>query len=313
MVEVHQLGRTYGTAVALSEVSFRVERGIVGLLGANGAGKTTTMRILTGLLAPTSGWAKIDGHDVLEAPEEARRRIGYLAEGAPLYEEMSAGAFLQFVARARGLGPAGRERAISAAAETCDLTDRLGQRIGTLSRGYRQRVGLASTLLHDPPILVLDEPTTGLDPHQVADLRGTIRRIGATRTVILSTHVLSEVEVTCDRVLILHRGRLVADERTDVLRTRSRGQVLSVGFGPSKVEVRPDDLVRQVGQVPGVTEVRPTAPGTCVHRLEVEAERDVRADVFTWAVEHGHVLVELSAATRHLEDVFRALTGTEQP
>jgi ABC-2 type transport system ATP-binding protein len=314
VIEVDGLGRTYGARVALADVSFRIERGrIVGLLGANGAGKTTTMRILCGLLAPTAGQARIAGHDVVREPLEAQRRIGYLPEGAPLYDEMRVRGFLRFVGAARGLGPAEQTRAIEAAAESTGITDRLDDRIATLSRGYRQRVGLASALLHDPPILVLDEPTTGLDPHQVADLRALIRRLGATRTVVLSTHVLSEVEVTCDRVLILHRGRLVADDATEVLMARARGQVLYVGLGEGKVRATTAALVDQLGQLPGVRAVRPASAGAAgagtPHRFELETDGDLRADLFRWAVDHGHVLVELSSASRNLEDVFRQLTG----
>ncbi|MEQ1506713.1 MAG: ATP-binding cassette domain-containing protein [Myxococcota bacterium] len=307
VIEVERLERTWGAARALDGVTFRVERGeIVGLLGPNGAGKTTTMKILTGQLAPTAGSARVAGHDVLLAPIEARRAIGYLPEGAPLYDEMTAGGYLRFVARARGLGPAEAARALERTATACGLTDRLGQGIATLSRGYRQRVGLAAALVHDPPILVLDEPTTGLDPNQVVEIRALVRAIGATRTVILSTHVLPEVEVTCDRVLILHRGRLVADDRTAAIVASTRGQLVQLGLAAGKVRVRPEVVAAELGAVPGVGAVRAIA-GEAL-RFEVEADRDVRADLFRWAVDHGHVLVELTLATRNLEDVFRQLT-----
>ncbi|MEZ4237128.1 MAG: ATP-binding cassette domain-containing protein [Myxococcota bacterium] len=314
VIEVEDLQRTFGALVALAGVSFRVDRGeIVGLLGPNGAGKTTTRRILTGLLAPTGGVARVDGRDVLADLIAVKARVGYLAEGAPLYDEMAAGRLLQFVAKARGLGPAERARAVEQVAHAVDIADRLGPRIGTLSRGYRQRVGLAAALVHDPPILVLDEPTTGLDPNQVAELRALIRRLGATRTVILSTHVLSEVQATADRVLILHRGRLVADDRVERVVASTRGQVLHVGIGAGKVQARSEALLAELRAVPGVRAVRPATPLDEAHRFEVEAEGDARADVFRWAVDRGHVLVELSAAHRNLEDVFRHLTDAESP
>ncbi|MEQ1569512.1 MAG: ATP-binding cassette domain-containing protein [Myxococcota bacterium] len=310
MIEVDQLGRTYGARVALADVSFSIDRGrIVGLLGANGAGKTTTLRILTGLLAPTAGRARVCGHDVVTATRDAQRVVGYLAEGAPAYDEMTVRAFLRFVAHARGLGPAEQVRAVGAAAEATSVTDRLDDPIASLSRGYRQRVGLAAALVHDPPVLVLDEPTTGLDPHQVADLRALIRRIGATRTVLLSTHVLSEVEAACDRVLILHHGRLVADDRTEALRRRARGQVVDLALGAGKVLTDAASVQRSLEAVPGVLEVRPSASGDAALRVEVHADRDVRAALYTWAVAHGHLLIELTPKAAGLEDVFRQLTG----
>ncbi len=309
VVEVEALRRSYGSFEALRGVSFRVEKGqIVGLLGPNGAGKTTTMKILCGLVAPTGGRAIVAGHDVLLEPVEARRHLGWLPEGAPLYDEMVVGAFLAFVGRARGLGAAERARAIERVATECGLTDRLAQPIGTLSRGYRQRVGLAQALLHEPAILILDEPTTGFDPNQVAEIRDLVRAVGRTRTVILSTHVLSEVQAVCDRVLILHRGELVADDTTERVVGAGRGLAVTVGIGPGKVRVQGDALATQLAELPEVTAVHPLAPLDDVHRFEVHAARDVRADLFRWAVDRGHVLVELAPVTRDLEEVFRSLT-----
>jgi ABC-2 type transport system ATP-binding protein len=311
LIEVAELRRSFGERMALDGVTFRVSAGeIVGLLGPNGAGKTTTMRILTGLLAPTGGQARVDGHDVLTEPTLARQRLGYLAEGAPLYEEMTPARLLQFVASSRGLGSAESARALEKTAVSCGLEGRLGQPIGTLSRGYRQRVGLAAALLHDPKILVLDEPTTGLDPNQVAEIRALVRALGATRTVILSTHVLSEVQAICDRVLILHQGRLVADDRTEVVLRQRQGQLLRVGLGPSKVAASQDRLMEELSALASVRAVRPATPLDEVHRFELDCEGDARADVFRWAVEGGHVLVELSVVPRSLEGVFRELTAS---
>jgi ABC-2 type transport system ATP-binding protein len=299
VVAVEDLRRSYGAFEALRGVSFTVDAGqIVGLLGPNGAGKTTTLRILVGLLAPTGGRAIVGGHDVLIDPVGARRKIGWLPEGAPSDDEASVQAYLGFIARVRGLGAAETRRAIDSAATDCGITDRLKQRIGTLSRGYRQRVGLAAALLHQPPLLVLDEPTTGLDPNQVAEIRELVRRLGRSRTVLLSTHILSEVEAVCDRVLILHQGRLVADDQTTAIVGRSRGTVVTVGVGAGKVVTTAAALAADLGRVEGVRDVRVVAPLAGEHR----------AAVFAWAVAQGHVLVELSTVSRPLEDVFRRLT-----
>ena len=195
------------------------------------------------------------------------------------------------------------ERVIAA----CDLEDRVNQALGTLSRGYRQRVGLAQALLHQPPILVLDEPTTGLDPNQVVEIRNLVRELGQTRTVLLSTHVLSEVQAVCDRVLILHGGRIVADDSTVRITAAAEGAVCTVGLGPSKVTATEAALVEQLMALPGVSLVNPlsTSGGP---RFEVHADHDPRADLFGWAVEHGHVLIEITEQRRSLEEVFRSLT-----
>lgn len=309
VVEVQQVHRRYGPIEALAGVSLSVEAGqIVGLLGPNGAGKTTLMKILTGLLAPTRGSARINGHDVLTEPLLARRQLGWLPEGAPLYEEMSVRSFLRFVARARGLRTAETALALDRVAEATGLTPRLRQRIGTLSRGFRQRVGLAQALLHAPPILILDEPTTGLDPNQVIEIRELVRSVGQTRTVLLSTHVLSEVQAVCDRVLILHQGRIVADDATERITDAARGSVCTLGLGPGKVHAPRERIVAQLDEIGGVSAVRPLAELDGVHRFEIHADRDVRAELFRWAVARGHVLVELTPAKQTLEEVFRRLT-----
>lgn len=311
-VEVDGLRRSFGGFEALRGVSFVVEPGeIVGLLGPNGAGKSTTMKILTGWIAPTAGRARVGGHDVVAEPIAVRRKLGYLPENAPLYDEMSVGAYLAFVGRVRGLGSAERARAIARVATECGITDRLNDRVAVLSRGYRQRVCLAQALLHAPEILILDEPTTGLDPNQIIEIRGLIRRVGRTRTVIVSSHVLSEVQMTCDRVLILHRGELVADAPTRALTERGAGQVLWVGVGAGKVIASADALAAQLARIEGVQRVRGARPVDEVHRFEVHADRDVRAQVWGWASERGHVLVELSADRTNLEEVFRRLTYGE--
>jgi len=309
LIEVSALRRHYGTFEALAGIDFAIEAGeIVGLLGPNGAGKSTTMKILTGFLAPTGGSARVAGHDVVASPLQAREQIGYLPENAPIYLDMTVASYLDFIGRVRGLEKAERARAIERVAVDCGITDRLGQRIDTLSRGYRQRVGIAQALLHSPRILILDEPTSGLDPNQIVEIRHLIREVGRTRTVILSTHILPEVQVTCDRVIIIHQGRIVADDSTEQIVAATSGHVVTVGIGQGKVLASADVLIGQLSDLEAVSAVKVATPVNEAHRFLLHAARDVRGDVYRWAVEHGHVLLELSAERTNLEDVFRRLT-----
>jgi ABC-2 type transport system ATP-binding protein len=310
VVEVDGLRRSYGAFEALKGVSFQIRAGqIVGLLGPNGAGKSTTMKILTGWLAPTGGTARVCGVDVLDDPLEARRHLGYLPESAPVYGEMKVRAYLEFVARVRGLGDAERARGIERVAHECGLEARMDQRIGTLSKGFRQRVGLAQALVHEPRLLILDEPTNGLDPNQIREIRDLVRSIGRTRTVVLSTHILREVEATCDRVLLIHQGRLVADEATtSVVAAGGAGHRVTVGLGRSKVKTVDAELHASLSLVAGVRHVDRAAPLDEAHRFVVHADGDVREAIFRWAVDAGHVIVELSSVRSDLEDVFARLT-----
>ena len=219
MIEVRDLSKQYGGFAALSGVSFQVAAGeIVGFLGPNGAGKTTTMKILTGFLSPSGGEARVAGFDVVSDSLEVRRRIGYLPESAPIYAEMRVVDYLDFIGRVRGMAQAERVTAIERASHECDIVDRLHQPVGTLSKGYRQRVGIADALVAEPEVVLLDEPTIGLDPHQVLGIRDLLRRLRGKLAVLISSHILSEVEQVCDRVVIIHRGRLVAQGRPDDLR-----------------------------------------------------------------------------------------------
>ena len=212
MIEVHDLTKRYGERIAVAGVSFSVARGeVLGFLGPNGAGKTTTMRMLTGFLPPSSGTAKIAGFDVFHESAQVRRRIGYLPENPPLYTDMTVRSYLEFVARLKGVARSQVATARDRAIERTGLGDVAGRLLGHLSKGYRQRVGLAAALLHDPEVLILDEPTTGLDPNQLVEIRALIKRVGQSKTVVLSTHILQEVEHLCDRVLIIHHGRIVRD------------------------------------------------------------------------------------------------------
>ncbi|MBN1612612.1 MAG: ABC transporter ATP-binding protein [Polyangiaceae bacterium] len=286
MIEVERLAKRFGRITALRDVSFRVRPGeVVGLLGPNGAGKTSIMRILTGFLGPTSGRVVVNGHDVLLAPLEARQSLGYMPEGAPLYPEMRVSEYLLFRARAKRVPRRGRVAAVEKAMDRANVRDVRNQRIQHLSRGFRQRVALADALVADPPLLVLDEPTAGLDPGQIREVRALIRGLGGSRTVLVSTHVLSEVESTCSRVLVLHRGRLVAEGGLDELREkrRSRGAVLRL----NDPERRSKDLLRDIRGVSSVT-VRP-------HPDSVSSKRDIEV-----AVEFGHQVRDLDLAVELL-------------
>ncbi len=314
MIEVHALSRDYGSFRALKGVSFSVGQGeIVGFLGPNGAGKTTCMKLLTGFVTPTSGRAIVAGLDVVADSLEVRRKLGYLPEAAPVYAEMQVYDYLAFIGRVRGLDAAGRTRAIERVAEECDITDRLYQAIGTLSKGYKQRVGLAQALLHQPPILILDEPTSGLDPNQILAIRNLIRRIGESRTVILSTHILQEVQATCDRVLILNHGEIVADATTAQLQAQQvGGALLKVTYAPGTVRLDPARLADKLGSVVGVQRVSRQQADGDEQAFEILADRDVRGELFQVAVDNGLRILELQRERSTLEEVFRRLTQSEQ-
>ncbi|MCB9741937.1 MAG: ATP-binding cassette domain-containing protein [Alphaproteobacteria bacterium] len=317
VIEVKNLRKRYGEHVALDGVSFTIKKGeIVGLLGPNGAGKSTTMKILTGFISPSGGEAHICGVDVLIEPVSARRHLGYLPESAPVYRDMRVSDYLDFMGRVRGLASAGRASAVARALERCGLQDRAWQSIGTLSKGYRQRVGLAQAILHDPDILILDEPTSGLDPNQIMDIRKLIREIGERRTVILSTHILSEVQATCDRVIIINRGKLVADGPTEDVTARGAGDVVRVTFAPGKVRLTAEALHEAVEALPGVDRARRLTDASLEAdqlALEIQAEVDVRRALFELAVARGVVLLELHQERSNLEEVFRRLTREGLP
>ena len=304
MIEIRDLRKRYGEVEALRGISTRIGKGeIVGLLGPNGAGKTTAMKILVGYLLPTSGHATVAGYDVAEEPLEVQRKIGYLPENAPVYGDMLVQDYLQFTAEMRDLAASEARRSITRAVDQCTIGDVLTRPIGHLSKGYRQRVGLAAAILHEPSILILDEPTSGLDPNQIAEVRNLIRHMGKTKTVILSTHILPEVEATCDRVVILIDGKIRADDKLDAL-TDSRTQVVSVAT---------DDLSkarRIFEQLPGVASVSESGSSDGYHRfrLELEQNRDVGEEVFRAVTAQGWPLRELRRDDKTLEHVFRELT-----
>ena len=306
MIEVRELRKNYGETQALRGVGFAIQPGeVVGLLGPNGAGKTTTMKILVGYLRPTSGSAKVAGFDVGEHPLEVQRRIGYLPENAPLYGDMLAQEYLEFMADVRQLAPAERSRRIAQVVDECAIQTVLTRPIAHLSKGFRQRVGLASTLLHDPAILILDEPTGGLDPNQIMEVRELIRRLGRTKTIILSTHILSEVEASCSRAVILIDGRVRADGALDEL-TRSKAQL---------VTLRTDDPARTrslLAALPHVVQVSSGAAqdGFITFRLELDADLEIGESVADLVRQQGYTLRALRRDDTSLEQVFRELTET---
>jgi len=311
MIEVEGLSKRFGSKTAIDGVSFSASRGeVLGFLGPNGAGKTTTLRILAGLVPPSAGRAAIDGHDTVRDGIAARRRVGYLPERVPLYDEMRVAGFLEFAAAMKGL--AGRPLAASVArvADETNVADVLREPIGRLSRGYRQRVGLAQALLADPAVLLLDEPTAGLDPQQIAETRALIARLAGERTILFSTHILPEVSAVCGRVIILARGRVVAVDTPDALAARLAGG--------RRVEVTIDaaggaaaaDAVRALA---GVRDVRDLGGGRLA--IATAAERDIRPEIAAAIVRAGGRLIEMRGADRSLEEVFLDLVvdGAGEP
>ena len=306
MIETQNLIRRYGDFTAVDGISFSLGEGeIVGMLGPNGAGKTTTIRMITGFLPPTSGKVTVAGKDLFEAPREARRQLGYLPENVALYNEMRVEEYLAYRARLEGVARGDAREAIGSAIDRCLLTGVRRQIIGTLSKGYRQRVGLATAILHRPKVLVLDEPTVGLDPKQIIAIRELIRELGRERTLLLSTHILPEVELLCSRVMIIDRGRIVAEGTPQSLRESSVGNPgLRVGLKDA-----PAGAAEALGRIGGVLDVRHGEDGSFV--LECQPGADPREEVFRAAVEQGWVLLELSRERATLEDVFVRLTTND--
>jgi len=309
MIEVENLTKRYGRHTAVDGISFRVNKGeILGFLGPNGAGKTTTMRILTCYLPATEGTARVAGFDVFEQPLEVKRRVGYIPETPPLYPDMDVETFLDFCAKIKGV-PAGERKArIDEAAGKTRVGDVRKTLIGRLSKGYRQRVGLAQAILANPDVLILDEPTAGLDPKQIIETRELIKGLGGDHTIILSTHILPEVSMTCGRVVIINRGKVVAEDTPDNLMHRLKGAATL------RVEVRGDAGAAEsaLRGVPGVLAVRPPGPaGGGAFEVEAAAGADVRADVARAVIGKGLDLVGLTQAGMSLEEIFLHLTTTE--
>jgi ABC-2 type transport system ATP-binding protein len=312
MIEVRNLSKRFGTTLAVDDVSFDIPQGeVVGFLGPNGAGKTTTMRILTCFLPADAGRVRVAGYDTFENPVEVRQKIGYLPESAPLYLDMGVVEYLQFVAGIRGIPAPETGRRIRHMVDVCGLGPMLQKDIGQLSKGFRQRVGLAATLIHDPEVLVLDEPTTGLDPNQIIEIRELIREIGRQKTVILSTHILPEVEATCARVLIINEGRIVASGTTDELtRMASGASSAQVTFKAAAGLVEPK--LRALPQVESIRALEAARPGSCRYEVVSRAEEGIEEILFRLAVDNGWVLLELRSTALSLEQVFLQLTVGEK-
>ncbi len=311
MIQFDQIGKSYGTVRALDDVSMTVETGqILGLLGPNGAGKTTAMKIITCYMPPTSGRVTVDGIDVVEDPLAVRRKVGYLPEHNPLYLDMGVSDYLRFCGRLHGLEAAALPVAIDRAIERCGLKEYRNRFIGQLSKGYRQRVGLAQAIIHDPQVLILDEPTTGLDPNQIIEIRKLIRDIGAEKTVILSTHIMQEVQATCSRMVIINRGRIVADDTPEQLRARMTG----AGSHILEVQGHPEGAARLLNERLPLREVIDhSAPGGDTSRFELHGDPgdDLRERLFRFCVEQDWTLLELARSQTSLEDVFRQLTAED--
>jgi ABC-2 type transport system ATP-binding protein len=316
MVEARSLQKLYGSTHAVDGISFKVSRGeVVGFLGPNGAGKSTTMKMLTGYLRPTAGQALVGGINVEDDPLAAKRMIGYLPENAPLYEEMMVADFLEFIADLRSINGAARKERLRTVCDRCGLDGVLGKNIGHLSKGYRQRVGLAQAIMHDPDLLILDEPTAGLDPNQIVEIRELIKELGREKTVILSTHILPEVQATCRRILIINNGKLVADAAPEMLSEGGGGAVVRVivkgrnGVAIDANAVR--SALARVNGVGGVESSEGEGPGTLGFRVRSSGANDPREGIFAAAVSGDFVLLDLHRERVSLEDTFRQLTTGE--
>ncbi|HKA01518.1 MAG TPA: ABC transporter ATP-binding protein [Candidatus Solibacter sp.] len=313
MIKVEGLTKRYARTVAVNDVSFEVEKGqIVGFLGPNGAGKTTTMRILTCFLPPTAGKASVAGFDVQQQPQEVKKRIGYLPETPPVYPEMEVVEYLDFAGQLKGIGKGDIKAKVDEAIGRCALGDVRTKLIGKLSKGYRQRVGLAQAIIHNPDVLILDEPTSGLDPAQIIEIRNLLKQLSGEHTIILSTHILSEVEHSCERVIIISGGNIVAQDSVANLTNRLRGSeavAVEVGNGPSA-----GDVQHRLEQVSGVSRVvaKDARDGNLVFECESLQGRHIRADLARSVVNAGWNLNELRAVGLSLEEIFLQLTATEK-
>jgi ABC-2 type transport system ATP-binding protein len=320
MIAADALSKRFGDVRALDKVSFEVRKGeVVGFLGPNGAGKSTTMRILTCFISPTGGTATVHGLDVFEKPVEVRRMLGYLPQRAPLYQDMNVWEYLEFVSQVRGIEAGTFRTRLKKVVEVCGLAQVLGKDIGTLSHGYRQRVGLGQALLHDPPILVLDEPTADLDPNEKAEVLRYIKEIGKDRTILLSTHNLAEVEEACARAIIVSKGRVVADGALDEIRSRTGAIRYMVSLdekGGERGQPAPSASEAQsaLQGLPGCRKVDERPSDEQAHRFEITGpqDSDLRPEIFRMAVQKGWTLLELKRDAQSLDSVFRELTRGDE-
>jgi len=311
LITVENLTKRYPAKTAIEGVSFQVEKGeILGFLGPNGAGKTTTMRIVTGFMPASDGTVSVDGFDVFENPIDVRRRIGYLPENPPLYVEMSVAGYLRFVAKIKGVPKDKLDSEVKRVMDRVSITDVRERIIAKLSKGYKQRVGLAQALLNDPPVLILDEPTIGLDPKQIHEVRELIKALAGNHTVVLSTHILPEVEQTCHRVVIIDRGKIVAVDTPQNLRFQLQGaeRVFMEIQGPVS------EIKSKLKAMPGVIDVQAvgTSDGRTRFQIDGELRKDIRGDLARTVVQNGWGLYELQSASMSLEDIFLKLTTAEE-
>jgi ABC-2 type transport system ATP-binding protein len=316
MIKVEGLTKRYARTVAVDNISFEVEKGqIVGFLGPNGAGKTTTMRVLTCFLPPTSGTANVAGFDVLENPMEVKKRIGYLPETPPVYPEMEVNEYLRFTGRLKGISSADIAKKVDEVVGRCALGEVRTRLIGKLSKGYRQRVGLAQAIIHNPDVLILDEPTSGLDPKQIIEIRELLKHLSGDHTIILSTHILSEVEQSCERVIIISQGKLVAIDSVANLTNRLRGsESVALEVEASSGAPNPSEVQQRLEQVSGVSRVvlKDSKNGRLAFEVESLQGRQIRSELARSVVHAGWNLSELHAVGLSLEDIFLELTSTEK-
>ena len=306
-IVVENLSKNYGVQRAVNDISFEINTGeVVGFLGPNGAGKSTTMKMITCFMSPTSGGVTVEGSSIHSAPEEVKRKIGYLPENNPLYLDMPIVDYLRFSAAIQGVLAKDIPGRISDMIDRCGLNAEKHKKIGELSKGYRQRVGLAQAMIHDPEVLILDEPTTGLDPNQIVEIRNLIKELGKEKTVILSSHILSEVEATCDRILIINKGRIVADGSADTLRQQSQGQeVLTLHLETEKGD--PEKALLDLKTVESLKALKDKGDGW--FQLNSKPDMSSRKAVFDLCVNKKWYLLEMTGIETRLEDVFRNLTN----
>ena len=312
MIQVENLTKYYGNIPAIEDITFTAEKGeILGFLGPNGAGKTTTMRILSCFMPATKGTAKVAGYDVFKDSLEVRKRIGYQPENVPTYRDMSVSAYLNFVAQVRGIDRRERKAKIGKVMDECGITEVSGKLIGKLSKGYRQRVGIAQALVHDPEVLILDEPTIGLDPRQIHGMRDLIKNLGGKRTIILSTHILPEVSMTCQRVVIINEGRLIAVDTPDNLMARLQKGTKIL----AEIEGPPDDIMKELKGVSGVTKIEKKdakSENTFTYLIDSTIDRDIRKELFATISKNGWSLTEIRQIDMSLEDIFLKLVTEEK-
>ena len=307
MIHVESLTKYYNDLCAVDQISFDIKTGeILGLLGPNGAGKTTTLRMLTGFIYPTSGSISVKDFNIDKQPLEIKKLMGYLPESAPLYHDMLVYDYLSFVSSIRGISVEKKNQRIHNLADFCGINEIMHKPVGELSKGYRQRVGLAHAMMSDPEILILDEPTSGLDPNQIVEIREIIKRIGKKKTVILSTHILSEAEATCDRIIIINHGKIVADGSTETLKQSASGEYLiNISLQNAEFKSVEDELI----SIDGVNSVTPIEDGDCLQvKLLCKSQSDLRGDIYRKIKQTDWVLFEFYQETRTLENIFRELT-----